>query len=152
MPHSIGRLSISASSHHSLSLAAFIINTAEADFRYTQASQAAAELTPEPPVAPLSAAVVAGKSKLVRCSSCRAHSTVQQQQLRAAWSGKDRRSERPSWVVAPPALGGFHHRFCKMYFSVHTGEPPMDMLSYRCPATSKEIRTGIDTDPAGPGR
>ena len=24
----------------------------------------------------------------------------------------------------------------------------MDMLSYRCPATSKEIRTGIDTDPA----
>src|SRR5262245_62720582 len=36
MPHSIGRLSISASSHHSLSLAAFIINTAESDFRYTQ--------------------------------------------------------------------------------------------------------------------
>src|SRR5262245_28748833 len=36
MPHSIGRLSASASSHHSLSSAAFIINTAESDFRYTQ--------------------------------------------------------------------------------------------------------------------
>ena len=36
MPHSIGRLSASASSHHNLSLAAFIINTAESDFRYTQ--------------------------------------------------------------------------------------------------------------------
>ena len=24
----------------------------------------------------------------------------------------------------------------------------MSLLSYRCPATSKEIRTGIDTDPA----
>src|SRR5262245_44440022 len=35
MPHSIGRLSASASSHHSLSSAAFIINTAESDFRYT---------------------------------------------------------------------------------------------------------------------
>ena len=38
MPHSIGRLSASASSHHSLSSAAFIINTAESDFRYTQLS------------------------------------------------------------------------------------------------------------------
>jgi hypothetical protein len=38
MPHSIGRLSASASSHHSLSSAAFIINTAESDFRYTQAA------------------------------------------------------------------------------------------------------------------
>src|SRR5262249_1916520 len=35
MPHSIGRSSASASSHHSLSSAAFIINTAESDFRYT---------------------------------------------------------------------------------------------------------------------
>ena len=34
-PHSIGRLSSSSSSHHSLSSAAFIINTAESDFRYT---------------------------------------------------------------------------------------------------------------------
>jgi hypothetical protein len=38
MPHSIGRLSMSASSHHSLSLAAFITNIAESDFRYTQAT------------------------------------------------------------------------------------------------------------------
>ena len=37
MPHAIGRLSASASSHHSPSSAAFIINTAESDFRYTQA-------------------------------------------------------------------------------------------------------------------
>src|SRR5262249_2468312 len=36
MPHSIGRSSASASSHPSLSLAAFITNTAESDFRYTQ--------------------------------------------------------------------------------------------------------------------
>jgi hypothetical protein len=36
MPHSIGRLSMSASSHHSLSLAAFITNIAESNFRYTQ--------------------------------------------------------------------------------------------------------------------
>jgi len=36
MPHSIGRLSVSASSHHSLSLAAFITNIAGSDFRYTQ--------------------------------------------------------------------------------------------------------------------
>jgi hypothetical protein len=36
MPHSIGRLSASASSHPSLSLAAFITNIAESDFRYTQ--------------------------------------------------------------------------------------------------------------------
>jgi transposase InsO family protein len=34
MPHSIGRLSISASSHHGLSLAAFITNIAESDFRH----------------------------------------------------------------------------------------------------------------------
>src|SRR5262249_54284968 len=33
-PHSIGRLSASASSHHSLSSAAFIINIAESDFRH----------------------------------------------------------------------------------------------------------------------
>jgi hypothetical protein len=37
MPHSIGRLSASASSHPGLSLAAFITNIAESDFRYTQA-------------------------------------------------------------------------------------------------------------------
>ena len=36
MPHSIGRLSISVSSHPGLSLAAFITNIAESDFRYTQ--------------------------------------------------------------------------------------------------------------------
>jgi hypothetical protein len=36
MPHSIGRLSASASSHPGLSLAAFITNIAESDFRYTQ--------------------------------------------------------------------------------------------------------------------
>src|SRR5215471_19276141 len=36
-PHSIGRLSASASSHHSLSSAAFIINIAESDFRHAQA-------------------------------------------------------------------------------------------------------------------
>jgi hypothetical protein len=36
MPHSTGRLSASASSHHSLSSAAFITNIAESDFRYTQ--------------------------------------------------------------------------------------------------------------------
>src|SRR5262249_14955444 len=34
MPHSIGRLSASASLHRSLSLAAFITNTAESDFRH----------------------------------------------------------------------------------------------------------------------
>jgi hypothetical protein len=38
MPHSTGRLSASASSHHSLSSAAFITNIAESDFRYTQAA------------------------------------------------------------------------------------------------------------------
>ena len=36
MPHSIGRLSASALSHHDLSLVAFITNIAESDFRYTQ--------------------------------------------------------------------------------------------------------------------
>ena len=36
MPRSIGRLSASALSHHSLSSAAFITNIAESDFRYTQ--------------------------------------------------------------------------------------------------------------------
>jgi hypothetical protein len=35
MLHSIGRLSASASSHPGLSLAAFITNIAESDFRYT---------------------------------------------------------------------------------------------------------------------
>jgi hypothetical protein len=39
MPHSTGRLSASASSHHSLSSAAFIINIAESDFRYTQEAE-----------------------------------------------------------------------------------------------------------------
>src|SRR5205823_8341873 len=34
MPHSIGRLSASVSSHHSLSSAAFITNIAESDFRH----------------------------------------------------------------------------------------------------------------------
>src|SRR5258708_3755957 len=34
MPHSTGRLSASASSHHSLSSAAFITNIAESDFRH----------------------------------------------------------------------------------------------------------------------
>src|SRR5262249_1180311 len=34
MPHSTGRLSPSASSHHSLSSAAFITNIAESDFRH----------------------------------------------------------------------------------------------------------------------
>jgi uncharacterized protein len=36
MPHSIALLSASALSHHSLSLAAFITNTAESNYRYTQ--------------------------------------------------------------------------------------------------------------------
>jgi hypothetical protein len=36
MPHSIDRLSVSAPSHHSLSLADFITNIAESDLRYTQ--------------------------------------------------------------------------------------------------------------------
>jgi hypothetical protein len=36
MPHSIGRLSASATSHHSLSSAAFITNIAESDFRHAQ--------------------------------------------------------------------------------------------------------------------
>jgi transposase InsO family protein len=36
MPRSIGRLSASVPSHHSLSLAVFIINIVESDFRYTQ--------------------------------------------------------------------------------------------------------------------
>jgi hypothetical protein len=36
MPRSIGRLSASVPSHHSLSLADFITNTAESDFQYTQ--------------------------------------------------------------------------------------------------------------------
>ena len=35
-PHSIARLSISTSSHYSLSSAAFITNIAGSDFRYTQ--------------------------------------------------------------------------------------------------------------------
>src|SRR5262245_20281070 len=35
-PHSIELLSASASSHHSLSSAAFIINIAESDFRHAQ--------------------------------------------------------------------------------------------------------------------
>src|SRR5262249_20363146 len=37
MPHSTGRLSASASSHHSLSSGAFITNIAESDFRHAQA-------------------------------------------------------------------------------------------------------------------
>src|SRR4029453_4555098 len=36
MPRSLARLSASASSHHDLSLAVFITNIAESDFRYTQ--------------------------------------------------------------------------------------------------------------------
>jgi hypothetical protein len=36
MPHSIGLLSASAPSHHSLSSAAFITNIAESDFRHAQ--------------------------------------------------------------------------------------------------------------------
>jgi putative tryptophan/tyrosine transport system substrate-binding protein len=36
IPRFIGRLSTSASSHHDLSLAAFITNIAGSDFRYTQ--------------------------------------------------------------------------------------------------------------------
>src|SRR5215472_17851200 len=36
MPHSTGRLSASASSHHSLSSATFITNIAESDFRHAQ--------------------------------------------------------------------------------------------------------------------
>src|SRR5262249_1345498 len=36
MPHSIGQLSVSASSHHSLPSAAFITNIAESDFRHAQ--------------------------------------------------------------------------------------------------------------------
>src|SRR5215471_17712168 len=36
MPHSIGRLSASATSHHSLSSAAFIPNIAASDFRHAQ--------------------------------------------------------------------------------------------------------------------
>src|SRR5262245_29978241 len=36
MPHSTGRLSASASSHHSLSSAAFITSIAESDFRHAQ--------------------------------------------------------------------------------------------------------------------
>src|SRR5262249_52843633 len=36
MPHSTGRLSASASSHHSLSSVAFITNIAESDFRHAQ--------------------------------------------------------------------------------------------------------------------
>src|SRR3989440_6554335 len=36
MPHSIGRLSISESSHNSLSSAAFTTNIAESDFRHVQ--------------------------------------------------------------------------------------------------------------------
>jgi hypothetical protein len=35
-PHSIARLSISTSSHYSLSSAAFITNIAESDFRHAQ--------------------------------------------------------------------------------------------------------------------
>jgi hypothetical protein len=38
MPHFPARLSTSASSHHDLSLAGFITNIAESDFRYTQAA------------------------------------------------------------------------------------------------------------------
>jgi len=36
MPHSTGRLSASASSHHSLSSVVFITNIAESDFRHAQ--------------------------------------------------------------------------------------------------------------------
>jgi hypothetical protein len=36
MPHIIGRLSASASSHHTLSLAAFTTNIAESDFWHAQ--------------------------------------------------------------------------------------------------------------------
>jgi transposase InsO family protein len=39
MPHFLARLSTSASSHHDLSLAGFITNIAESDFRYTQGSR-----------------------------------------------------------------------------------------------------------------
>src|SRR5262249_49495502 len=43
MPHSTGRLSASATSHHSLSSAAFITNIAESDFRHAQAELAATD-------------------------------------------------------------------------------------------------------------
>jgi hypothetical protein len=49
MPHSIGRLSASASSHPSLSSAAFITNIAESDFRHAQAWQERHRRHPELP-------------------------------------------------------------------------------------------------------
>jgi transposase InsO family protein len=52
MPHSIGRLSASASSHPGLSSAAFIINIAESDFRHTQGG-----LLPTKPAEPCSQSV-----------------------------------------------------------------------------------------------
>jgi hypothetical protein len=39
MPHSTGRLSAAASSHHSPSSAAFITNIAESDFRHAQVAE-----------------------------------------------------------------------------------------------------------------
>jgi hypothetical protein len=48
MPHSIGRLSASALSHHSLSSAAFITNIAESNFRHTQGIER--DVAAEPPV------------------------------------------------------------------------------------------------------
>src|SRR5947209_11468196 len=53
MPHSTGRLSASASSHHSLSSAAFITNIAESDFRHAQVTPTDDPLTSPGAVHPL---------------------------------------------------------------------------------------------------
>src|SRR5262249_50069236 len=47
MPHSTGRLIASASSHHSLSSAAFITNIAESDFRHAQLKRLGFRLYPQ---------------------------------------------------------------------------------------------------------
>jgi hypothetical protein len=65
MPHFIGRLSASASSHHSLFSAAFITNIAESDFRHAQENVGSQflSLRRDGPQMDLQIAVTAAKSR-----------------------------------------------------------------------------------------
>src|SRR5262249_53397651 len=67
IPHSTGRLSASASSHHSLSSAAFITNIAESDFRHAQVGRPTMRFVPVK-TADQQAAVLLhrGRERLVR--------------------------------------------------------------------------------------
>src|SRR5262245_52854306 len=99
MPHSTGRLSASASSHHSLSSAAFITNIAESDFRHAQGLIAVLINPNNPPSveegrAVESAAAALGQRLLLLQASTLsqvedAFARIKQRQVRALMVGSD---------------------------------------------------------------